>query len=604
MKMRCGLYAAVCVVCVQQVLAANPYKGGEYRTRDSYLYGRFEVRMKTAQREGMLTSFFTYNDMVPFDSEQWNEIDIEVMGRYTDDVQFNTITPGQISHVGRRRTPFNPSLGFHTYAIEWTPAYVAWFIDGVEAYRQTGAQIQTLIHAQKIMMNVWIQSAVNWSGQWNETSLPVFAYYDYVSYSSYTPGAGSGGSGNNFTMQWTDDLTAYDPARWERATHTFGGNLCDFVPENIVFRDGMMVICLTTASALGYQDTAAPFVTSIRADADGLIVSYSEEVDSVSATDAANYIVSDNTVTSAVLYSDKRTVCVTIAGYETAVLSNVVVRNVKDRFNPANRVAVRSITIQKPSRLAFPVKINCGGPAVNGYLADQAWNASLEYGHLDGGARQNSATVSGVNDPAVFRTELNGAAEYRVRVPNGTYLVTLLMSENYFLAAGKRLFDIAVQGTVVETNLDLFVKAGPGVQYQRIVHDVKVTEGILDIHFMSLLDFAVINAISIITVPTTGVAEAPTAPRDWNVGQNFPNPFNGSTVIPFSVTDGGPVSIRFFDVLGRCVGEHALGGTSAGKHVFKWNARDADGRPLPSGPYYYVVSGVRSVATRKMLLLQ
>jgi len=36
---------------------ANALKGAEYRTKDAFTYGRFEVRMKSAGREGMLSSF-------------------------------------------------------------------------------------------------------------------------------------------------------------------------------------------------------------------------------------------------------------------------------------------------------------------------------------------------------------------------------------------------------------------------------------------------------------------------------------------------------------------------------------------------------------------
>jgi hypothetical protein len=591
-------------VCAAQIFAGQSYKGGEYRTKESYLYGRFEVRMKTAQREGMLTSFFTYNDMTPFDSQKWNEIDIEIMGRYTDDVQYNTITPGQMSHVGRRQTPFNPALDFHTYAIEWTPTYVAWFIDGTESYRQTGPQIQTLIYPQKIMMNMWIQSAVNWSGQWNENSLPAFAYYDYVSYASYTPGAGTGGTSNDFTPQWKDDFTAYDAARWDRATHTFGGNLCDFTPENIVFKDGCMILCLTKETALGYQDTEPPNVSFARAEADGVVINYYEEVDSVSAVNAANYVVLGNTVSGATLYSDKKTVFLRIAAYDTSTLSSVVIRNIKDRFSPANTLAGKNVAIAKPKRLSFPVSINCGGPAYGGYLPDQMWNAALEYGYMDGTIHQNTSVINGAADPVIFRTELNGAAEYRVRVPNGTYTVFLMMSENYFMAAGKRLFDIAVQGTVVEKNLDLYTRVGTGMQYQKVVPAVTVTEGLLDIHFMSLVDNAVINGIRIVQLATGVDDRKEPAPEEWYIGRNYPNPFNGSTVIPYTLPDDDTITIQFYDVLGRMVTEHVLGSTVRGRHTFTWNGKDNRGRSLTSGTYYCVLKGVRNIAAQKLALVQ
>ena len=50
---------------------------------------------------------------------------------------------------------FNQYDDFHTYAFEWTPDYIAWFIDGEEVYKQTEEHVQTVNRAQKIMMNIW-----------------------------------------------------------------------------------------------------------------------------------------------------------------------------------------------------------------------------------------------------------------------------------------------------------------------------------------------------------------------------------------------------------------------------------------------------------------
>ncbi|MCX6136609.1 MAG: family 16 glycosylhydrolase, partial [Ignavibacteriales bacterium] len=370
------VFLFLCLLLQAVLLNAKVYKGAEYRTKESYLYGRFEVRMMSSQREGMLSSFFTYNDTIPFDASKWNEIDIEILGRYTDDVQFNTITPGTTNHVGRRCTPFNPALGFHTYSIEWTPGYVAWFIDGVDALRQTGAHIQTLIHSQKIMMNIWIPTAPNWAGEWNDNVLPAFAYYDYVSYAAYTPGTGSVGSNNNFTPKWKDDFNVYDGTRWDKASHTWSDNQCDLIPDNIVFKDGCMILCLTKETATGYTDKIAPTVSSVRAEADGVMINFAEEVDSVSAVDLANYLFPNATVSQIDLLSNKKTVRFSFSGYDTSVLTNVIIMHIKDRFVPPNMISAISVNIAKARQLALPVKINCGGPAYKDYFADQIWNGT------------------------------------------------------------------------------------------------------------------------------------------------------------------------------------------------------------------------------------
>ena len=49
-------------------------RGAEYRTLESYLYGRFETRTKSSQGDGMLSSFFTFDDP----ADPWGEIDIEL----------------------------------------------------------------------------------------------------------------------------------------------------------------------------------------------------------------------------------------------------------------------------------------------------------------------------------------------------------------------------------------------------------------------------------------------------------------------------------------------------------------------------------------------
>ena len=147
----------VTVICFLFLLFANingkEYKGAEYRTHSTFLYGRFEVSMKPANRVGVISSFFTYHEIST--TTDWNEIDIENIGCYDDIIQFNTITSGQVGHVRNEPIKFNQYEEFHTYAFEWTPDYIAWIIDGVETYRQTGEHIATMNLPQKIMMNIW-----------------------------------------------------------------------------------------------------------------------------------------------------------------------------------------------------------------------------------------------------------------------------------------------------------------------------------------------------------------------------------------------------------------------------------------------------------------
>ena len=182
----------VTLFLIQAAVFGQLYRGAELRTVDPVLYGKFEARYKPAQGDGLVSSFFTYNDDNP--NTPWSEIDIEILGVYDHVVDFNTITWGQQSHIRQHYVPFNPHEDFHIYGFEWTPDYVAWFIDGVEVYRQTGEHIDSLHYLQKIMMNIWNPVYEDWVGEWNSNILPRFSYYDYVSYAAYTPGEGDVGT--------------------------------------------------------------------------------------------------------------------------------------------------------------------------------------------------------------------------------------------------------------------------------------------------------------------------------------------------------------------------------------------------------------------------
>jgi len=227
--------------------------GGELRTIDSFLYGRFEVNMKSAEGDGYVSSFFTYHDHWGNSTpDEWslltNEIDIEMTGNQNSSIQFTTHHPGtpnswsysEIIDVG-----FNPHSEFHDYAIEWTPTSIKWFIDDIEVYSQNQDIVDDLIYPQKIMMNLWSAIWENWVGIWDPSTMPVIAYYNYVKYYEYVPGNGNYGSNNDFTLSWIDEFDLFDDSRWEEASHSFSSNYCEFNPLNVLFHNGQMILIVS-----------------------------------------------------------------------------------------------------------------------------------------------------------------------------------------------------------------------------------------------------------------------------------------------------------------------------------------------------------------------
>jgi len=253
MKYHMKILTVLCLITT--VVFAKTYKGAELRTTQVVRYGRFEVRMRSTAGSGVISSFFTY--VSPYTGvDSWNEIDLEWLGRHDDRVQFNTITPGQVNHEHMHLLNYNPHTEFHEYAFEWTPVSVVWFVDGVQVYQQSypaDSHILSLNRDQKIMMNIWPSSASSWAGNFNSDILPVYAYYDWVKYSAFTPGQGDTGTNEDFTLEWVDNFESFDSSRWQKATHTWDGNLSDFITQNCVFVNGFMILCLTDGTNTGFH---------------------------------------------------------------------------------------------------------------------------------------------------------------------------------------------------------------------------------------------------------------------------------------------------------------------------------------------------------------
>ena len=580
---------------------AKEYKGAEYRTKEAFLYGRFEVNLKTSFREGMLSSFFTYNDA----GGGWNEIDIEILGRYTNDFQMNPITPGQVNHVGHYLMSSSPHADFHTYAFEWTPEYVSWFVDGVEVLRQTGAHIQTLNLPQKIMMNVWIPQYENWVGIFYPDVLPSFSYYDWVSYYSYTPGTGNYGSGNNFSHGWTDEFTEWDTTRWDKATHTFTGNDCDFIQENAVFNDGKLILCLTNSTNIGYVDVKAPTILWARGTEGKVEVMFSEEVEEVSAETIQNYLIPDVTIDSIELQSDLKTVILSVTGLNLNIPKNVIALSIKDRSPVPNIMGGTLKTIfMVPNPLTFPLKINCGGDSVLDFSSDQNWYYQTEYGYMDG---DESAFVGqpfgGTDEDEVYQTEKYGMVTYRTRVPNGLYKVKLMFAENYFTSSGNRIFDVSIEQNKVLTNLDIYSLVGKNNAYEAEFDGINIQDGILDIYFAAKVNNAVISGIVITTDPNS-VNENPDINKmDFRLEQNYPNPFNGMTKIDYSLSMPDNVSMQVYDILGEQIFFKDLGFHEAGSYSYLLDSKKISSTQLTSGVYFYIFKNSNKREIRKFILL-
>lgn len=91
--------------------------------------------------------------------------------------------------------------------------------------------------------------------------------------------------------------------------------------------------------------------------------------------------------------------------------------------------------------------------------------------------------------------------------------------------------------------------------------------------------------------------------------QNFPNPFNPETWIPYLLADDAHVTLSIYDQSGRIVRTLDIGHQEPGIYRDKasaayWDGRNQNGEPVTSGTYYYQFRAGDYTALRRMAILK
>ncbi len=91
--------------------------------------------------------------------------------------------------------------------------------------------------------------------------------------------------------------------------------------------------------------------------------------------------------------------------------------------------------------------------------------------------------------------------------------------------------------------------------------------------------------------------------------QNFPNPFNPETWMPYQLKDASQVVITIYDVSGRTIRKFDLGYQPAGIYSTRagavhWDGCNDAGEDVTSGIYFYTLKTKAFTQTRRMLLLK
>lgn len=108
--------------------------------------------------------------------------------------------------------------------------------------------------------------------------------------------------------------------------------------------------------------------------------------------------------------------------------------------------------------------------------------------------------------------------------------------------------------------------------------------------------------------------DSPTAVEEWaennllpesiELGYSYPNPFNSTTTIPFSLNQPATVRINLYNVIGQIVRSFGILNLPVGRHQLTWDGTNDLGRTVASGVYFFRIESSGLALTRKMMLLK
>jgi flagellar hook assembly protein FlgD len=92
--------------------------------------------------------------------------------------------------------------------------------------------------------------------------------------------------------------------------------------------------------------------------------------------------------------------------------------------------------------------------------------------------------------------------------------------------------------------------------------------------------------------------------NEFELHNNYPNPFNPSTNINFVVPKLSKVTLNVYNTLGQKVKTLIDSKSLTGRQTAVWNGKNDFGNSVPSGVYYYRLETESSSLTKSMVLLK
>lgn len=262
------------------------------------------------------------------------------------------------------------------------------------------------------------------------------------------------------------------------------------------------------------------------------------------------------------------------------------------------------------------IRINSGGSTYSvdtvTFLSDRYFTGTFAFSNY------TVPDIAGTTYDSLYRTERSatqnmGEFEYNIPVVNGFYSVYLHFAEIYWgvvggdttnaVNTGRRVFSVFLEGTEALSNYDIYAEVGPATAVVKSF-DINVSDDTLNIRFVPTANRGKVSAIEIIPpgesplwVETEDLGLG--TPDKYDLAQNFPNPFNPTTNIRFSIPEAGHVKLSVFNVIGQTVDILVDEYKNAGTFNVNYSAGN-----LESGIYFYKIEANNYTKINKMILLK
>jgi uncharacterized protein (DUF608 family) len=273
--------------------------------------------------------------------------------------------------------------------------------------------------------------------------------------------------------------------------------------------------------------------------------------------------------------------------------------NIENFSEPSEEIEVATLESGNGGIL---IAINAGG---NNYLSSEGiqYTGDASTGWVSGGTSYSTnSAIANTQDDAIYQTERYGNFSYSIPLQNDNYNIVLKFAEIYQDNSNSRIFNVNIEGKEVLHNLDLFFRSGKNTAYD-VVIPIELTDGMLNINFITVIDNAKLSALEIRKRIATslGDKEKINIPTDFCLFQNYPNPFNPSTIINWQIPVRSFVTLKVFNILGKEVTTLVNEVMDPGLYNSEFSTIN---NQLPSGIYFYQIKSGVFIQSKKMILMK